>query len=82
MRLDLLPQHAPDLAARGVARVEHAPNAVCRLSTKGRLSAGVAVEGDAPLDQLTHIPWTVGDEHPVRPRASRGHHLRQCVSAK
>ena len=50
-----LPQHAANLAARGVAGVQHAPNAVGRFAAERRLAAGVAIEARAPGEQLADV---------------------------
>ena len=59
----LLPQHAADLAAGGVARVQHAAHAVRGLAAERRAPVRVAIEGRAPLDQLAHVARTVVHEH-------------------
>ena len=61
-RAHSLPQHAANLAAGGVARVEHAANAVRRLASERRTAVGVAVESSAPLQQLAHVPRAVLDQ--------------------
>ena len=45
---DAAPQHAPDLAAGGVARVQHAADAVGRLAASARRPSGVAIEAPRP----------------------------------
>ena len=62
------PQHPADLAARGVARMEHAPHAVRGLAAQRRPALRVAIEGRAPLHQLGHVPRTVGDQRVHGPR--------------
>src|SRR5512138_2435072 len=66
MRLHLLPQDTPDLTARRVAGVKHTANAVCRLAPEGRMTSRIAIETDAPIDQLTHVLGAVIDEYPDR----------------
>ena len=66
MRLDFLPQHTSNFTSGCISRMENAPNTVCGFTSEGRLSAGVPVEGDAPLDQLAHVLRTIGHEYSDR----------------
>ena len=52
---DALPEHASDLAPRGIRRVQHAAHAVRAFGCERRLAVGVAIEPRAPVDQLARI---------------------------
>ena len=63
MRRHLLPQHAADLAAGRVARVQHAAHAVRRLAPERRAGRRVAIERRAPLDQLADVARSLVRQH-------------------
>ncbi len=60
---DTLPQHASDLAPRGVFRVQHAAHAVRALGCERGLAIGAASEAGAPLDELARVPRPFVAEH-------------------
>ena len=63
VRLHLLPEHTTDLATGRIARVEHASNRVRGLTAKRRRSRRIAIERDAPRDELVDVARTVTDKH-------------------
>ena len=60
---DALPQHASDLAARRIGRMQHAAHAVRAFGCERRLAVSVAIEPRAPLDQLARIARSLVAEH-------------------
>ena len=62
MHAHAAPQHAADLAAGGVARVQHAAHAVRGLAAERRAAVGVAIEGRPPLHQLGDVARPIGHE--------------------
>ena len=73
------PQDAPDLAARRVARMEHAPRAVRALDRQRRRAVSLAIERRAPCHQLADVTRPFFDEHlhgaRVAEAISRGHRV-------
>ena len=59
---DPAPQRAGNLAARDVARVQHAPDAVRAFARERGLAIRVPIERHAPLDQLAHVARAFVDE--------------------
>ena len=57
------PQHAANLAAGRIVRVQHAPRAVRAFHRQRRLAVRRAIELDAPRHQLADEARTVLDEH-------------------
>jgi hypothetical protein len=56
------PQSARNLAARDIARVQHAPDAVRTFPRKCRLASRVAIERHTPLHELAHVPRPFVDQ--------------------
>ena len=61
-----LPQHAANLAAGGIAGMEHAPHAVSRLAPERRAAALVAIEAGTPLQQLADVSRSLLNQHAHR----------------
>ena len=76
-RAHALPQHAADLAAGGIAGVQHAADAVRRLAAERRPAVGVAVEPRAPLEQLAHVRAGLLDERRGPPPRRTGRRRRE-----
>ena len=76
-----LPQHAADLAAGRVARVQHAPHAVRAFERQRRLAVGAAIERRAPRPSAR--ARSAGRPRPARapPARRTGRRRRPCVSA-
>ena len=65
-RLDFLPQHASNLAARSVPRMKDATDTVRGFASESGIAVGVTIESNAPVDQLAHVPRTIGHEYSDR----------------
>ena len=74
-----LVEHAADLAAGRIARVQHPPHAVRPLDRQRRLTIGAAVESRPPVHQLPDEPWPIFDERPHRPLVAEAIAGRQGV---
>ncbi len=59
---DFLPEHAGDLAAGGVVRVQHASCAVRPFDRQRGLAVRIAVERRSPLNQLADVARAALDE--------------------
>ena len=71
---DALPEHATDLAPRGIRRMQHAADAVRAFGRERRLAVGVAIEARAPLDRAracSAAPRRRGRERRARRRGRR-----------